>query len=1291
MGILGRKIMATMSFTVLRRYAGIVFTLLLSSACLSVGAAGQQGSSPLVTSSVVKALSNPPTYGTVWSTAVTSNGDFVLYDFENGAVYQYPAGSATPITVFPTPFGGLYANSGLAVDPWNNLWLDNNFTNDGIQRVPWNPATNMWNTTAISIFKTPLNGGDIQTAAFAINPSGMFAMATENGVPTTGVFEMNVDSSGNLTNLQTIIEKVSNVIETLSIDNAGNIYLVEQVNGNGGLPGVFMVPVGTTGLANETTAPAVRVDPLAAGSSPTSPTYLLSNITGTAVDAAGNLYIGDSVAGVLMVPNESGTLNPADWVMISPIPAAGQIGIDQTRETLYIPTTQVVLNGSVVDVVAVGLGNGELGSSPVGTQSTTPTTVFYSFTGAVTPARFVIEEDGVATPDFTVVSGGTCAAKTTYPIAATASASAVNSCTLNVALNPQHVGSVSAQLLMQTAQTATVNGASTTTYTTVATTALNGAGLAGAIEATPVLESAIGGSLKTPSQITTDTMGNVYVADAGYPSVMEYPAGSGTAATPVTIGTGLTAPTGVAVDGNGDVFIADSSNVYEVPFGPTALNAAGQLTLVSGLGANLRLAADGLGHLYVADPANARVVDLSNLNGSLGSFGQSEVFLTTGFTAPSDVAVDSSNNLYVIDGANLFEISNGVQTTLLSTLDNATGVAVDPSGALYVSSKGGTVRVPDVGGTLIPANQTPIATSVTNPTAVAIDNIENVYLTDATAENIHVVSASGSLSFPNVPPAASLDATITNDGNAPLTVTGYTSSNPADYTASDVSCIGSPVASGNACQVDVTLNPGAGQQGTLTGQIGIQSTAANAPVVVNATGMGSSLAASVSSISVGSSAQVVNTQVTVTVKSQSGTGVPTGDVTVSFPTTTGTMGTVTGTLANGTATLTLSPVAAGSDTFSVAYGGDRTYGTSTATTTGAVVQSASNLTLPTPLPYLPYVLEADGATPFDGSADYWEYNFTVSVTAAAGIPTGTVTFMDGSSVACPANAGAAVPTLVAGQATFATNCLPMPANVTYTPILSVHTITPVYSGDANYLGFTGQPITFDVVRSPAVLITSSPASLTLPSGSSSVSANLTLTSILGYGFAGASQEDNNYTLPVTLACDNLPPNSTCSFTYPNPDPNIPTAVDIPCTGTTAAADNCLPGSVTVTINTNMPPAGTTNTSKNVQPRSFTFAALFGFGIVGLFFRRKAWRKAYPLLTICFTILGGALMASCLSACSTSSLSAPVVLTTPSGTYAVTITAQQVGTQVITQAGVPITIYGSQNQVSVPFTINVTVP
>jgi hypothetical protein len=49
-----------------------------------------------------------------------------------------------------------------------------------------------------------------------------------------------------------------------------------------------------------------------------------------------------------------------------------------------------------------------------------------------------------------------------------------------------------------------------------------------------------------------------------------------------------------------------------------------------------------------------------------------------------------------------------------------------------------------------------------------------------------------------------------------------------------------------------------------------------------------------------------------------------------------------------------------------------------------------------------------------------------------------------------------------------------------------------------------------------------------------------------------------------------------------------------------------------------------------------------------------------------------------------------VLTTPAGTYAVTVTAEQVGSQVITLPTGPITIYGSQNQVSLPFTLSVTV-
>jgi hypothetical protein len=501
--------------------------------------------------------------------------------------------------------------------------------------------------------------------------------------------------------------------------------------------------------------------------------------------------------------------------------------------------------------------------------------------------------------------------------------------------------------------------------------------------------------------------------------------------------------------------------------------------------------------------------------------------------------------------------------------------------------------------------------------------------------------------------------------------------------------------------VGVTLAPGPGEQGTLTGQIGIQSNGANSPIVVNATGVAAPLAISVvSGISVASTAQVINTPVTVTVTPKSGTIVPTGTVTVSVN------GTeiATGTLVNGKVTLTLAPLPAGTDTFTVAYAGDRVYGRSTATTTAPVAKSAiSSIALPGhDHPYLPYVLEQNGSTPYDTSPKDLEYNFTVTVNAAAGQPTGTVTFMDSyqagtsatltSGVACPQKSGQAVQTLnPKGQATFATSCLPMPQNVTYTPIVSTHVITPVYSGDANYEGFTGHATTFIAVRSPVVAITSSPASLSVTAGSTA-SANLTLTSMLGYGFAGKNQQLNDYNFPVTLACDNLPPHATCSFTYPttvNPNqPSAPNSVQIPCSGTTAAADDCSPGLVKVTINTNVP-VGTTTTSQIARSAPITFAAMFGFGMIGLFFRRKVGQKGRLLLMLCLMILSGALAGS-LTACSTVNLSPASVLTTPAGTYAVTITAQQVGTQVVTIVTGPITIYGSQNQVSLPFTIKVTV-
>jgi hypothetical protein len=711
----------------------------------------------------------------------------------------------------------------------------------------------------------------------------------------------------------------------------------------------------------------------------------------------------------------------------------------------------------------------------------------------------------------------------------------------------------------------------------------------------------------------------------------------------------------------------------------------------------------------------------------------------------------------VIDGVNLFKVAGGLgaPTSLLNNLSGASGLAIDPSGAVYISSASGTTRIPSVGGVLVPASETTVASSVSNTSSVALDRSGNVYLIQATGGSITLIGTNSALTLPTpatLTSSTAAAATVTNTGNTTLTVTGYTSSNAVDYTAADATSggceAGSPLAAGATCLVNVTFHPGAGEQGTLTSTIGVTSNAINTPVTVNTTGTGLALANSASVAAVGNTPQVIGTPLTVTVAAKTGTGiVPTGTVTVSFtswvvttpsggsPTITPTTLTSTATLVNGTANFNLAPVLAGAQTFSVAYSGDRVYGRSTGTMSATVAKSSvSSIALPTfPDPTdlnLPFTLQQDGSTPYDGSQSPWQYIFKMTVNTAFGIPTGTLTIMDNSSacpagtsangigtatcaltgitgVACPANAGAATQTIAnsgalpsGAGASFSTSCLPMPQNTTYTPIISTHYITPVYSGDANFLGVNGPSALIQTVRSPAVQITQTGTSSTLTAAPSlsvapgaTASMNLTLSSILGYGIAGRGSQLNDYNFPVSLSCDNLPPHSACTFSYPTPDPTISTAVDITCpSGATTAqvaagTATCTPGLATVTINTNVT-VGTT-TSQNAAVTSITLASVFGLGMMGLFFRRKAFEKGRLLLMVILMIFGGTLAVS-ITACNTTNLAPNAALSTPAGTYAVTITAQQVGAQSISLPTGPVQIYGSQNQVSLPFYINVTI-
>ena len=105
-------------------------------------------------------------------------------------------------------------------------------------------------------------------------------------------------------------------------------------------------------------------------------------------------------------------------------------------------------------------------------------------------------------------------------------------------------------------------------------------------------------------------------------------------------------------------------------------------------------------------------------------------------------------------------------------------------------------------------------------------------------------------------------------------------------------------------------------------------------------------------------------------------------------------------------------------------------------------------------------------------------------------------------------------------------------------------------------------------------------------------------------------------------------------------------------------------------------------------------------MIGLFIRRRAFEKARRLLMMVLMIVGGGLAVT-LSACNTTNLAPLAQLATPSGTYAVTITASQVGTQCVplqstssncttASGGQGKLVAGSNNQVSLPYYINLTV-
>ena len=1326
--------MSTRSYKLMRWFSASMLTLLPFCGFLGKRAEAQ-ATAPVVAASYATTLT-PPTAGLskVFQTAVDSFGDLLVNDWGNGALYEYPVGGGAVITLLPSGSLGSYSNPGIAIGAANDLYLGGNY-NNCLDRFPYDAATKSWDglstVSSANGFTTqtpcPNGAGNSYTAmppygfsesgnpgvspgyfqpwALAIDPNNNVVVTTANSgnfiftLPVMGTGVTSTPGTAASLNLTTMAARPQSVTE----DKFGNIYFVEETDQSGALPGVLMLPAGSTNVASD--AGLMRVDPQ------------LPSVAGVATDAAGNLYISDSTEGVFFVPNPSGTPETSSAVLLTPQSASGEVGIDPARNILYIPTYNA--GGSQV-IAKVRFNAVALGSTATGAAAATSASVSFGFSASVTPGSIVIQEAGAAKPDFVLATGGTCAAGTAY--------AAQSNCTQNVTLSPNAAGAVSAKLVML--------GSS---GNVLASIDLHGTGTGAAVQALPGAESAIGAGLKTPTQVAVDPGDNVYVADAGLGAVEMYPKGSGSATAGVPVGTGVVAPTGVAVDGAGDVFIADSGNVYEVPAGGTGLNTAGQVTAKTGLGSGLQLATTGAGDLYISDPTNHRVVKLTSPGGTFSLYSQLETDLT-GFNAPSAIAVDQNENLYVADGSNLYQVTpSGTQSTLLTTLSGAvTGLAVDPSGAVYVTTQGQTFRIPDVGGTLTQSSQTSVATDVTSAMSVALDSTGNLYIINAGAGDLDMVSADASFNFGTLTSttgSATQSFTLLNDGNAPLTITGFAGT--ADYSGAGTTCTGASVAVGATCSVTVTFSPGPGDQGSLSTLVSVTGNETNAGAGINAVGVGAALASSTTALSI-TAPTVDAAPVVVTVASTSGSGAtPTGQVTLAV-TGNGLTAplTVTGTLSGGTVTLGSPQLAIGTYTFTVTYQGDRNYSGSTASAQATLAAGVIMIVQPTAAqlqqldPAYPYVLGtgAGAEESTDSSPAQFETSYEVTVVTADGSPLIGLPVYNAQGLQVDTNygsisfegvpAGSTCTSIEVGSngtASFPLGCLTIDTGNTAIPdLMTSYTVTPMYSpagagGSAgttnpNYASTTGSAVPVTVLRNPMVVITSNPSSLSVAPGSSAT-ATLTLTSLLGYGITGAGQSLNNYSLPVQLACDGLPAYATCSFSYPTPDPSDLQSVDVgPVAGTVlsymdaatatacpaaapGSAGGCFgPGTVMMTINTNVPTGAVAGLRRNEGQTAF--AAMFGLGMLGFVFGKKRSIRGRVLTVICLLICGGVLGG--ISGCSTTQLGGSTATPTPAGAFTVTVTAKQVGSQVIVSSGQTSTVYGNQNQVSLPFTMNVTV-
>lgn len=1161
-----------------------------------------------------------------------------------GSVYEIPVAGGPAVKVLT----GLGGNTGLAIDAVGDVIVTDTY-NGHVYLYPNQNGT--LNVTGRINLANALGGLDGYYASFAdVAVSGSLVYASVsycngscNSAGKTAIFSVTADGKTGAVVLPSLPGGLP--AYSLAADNAGHLYYADGAN-------VYSVD-----LTAKTLVPVI----IGTG---------LLKPAGVQVDTAGNVYISDTGhQRVVVIPNESGALNPADQYTLASIANVPYgVGIDGAGN-LY--SGDKYATSSVNKTTIGGAG---FGASPVGTASKN-VNVSFTFNAPYTPAQVALAQGQATSTEFTNIFGGNCKPGTMY--------TAGQSCTVQLGFLPGTTGSRSGAVSL-------LDG----TGNTLGVAYLFGTGVGAALTIdpgtqTPLTGVANGAAYNTPTAVSYDASGNLYTADSGANLVFVTPAGS-TAATS-TIGSGLKNPGGVSVDGAGNVFVADTGNnrIVEIPNESGILNTAHQSVVATGLTGPTGIRVSANGTIYVADTGSGRVLRFVTSLGA-GNYVQSTLIpactttvKTNCLTAPAGVTTDAAGNLYVSDRS-LFTVTavnllSGLQTTVAIKLGTPTAVGVDAANNLYVVEFGNkdVIRIANVGGTLATSGLT-IGQGLSIPTGIAVNGAGNVIIADSGKPAVYRLVRTGglldlgrvNLALSGAPQqitvtsAGNLDATL---GTPPYAATGATANFQNSGSPNNPCTDGLALPIGTTCGVSAVFAPVA--TGQLTETLTFSSNALNAPgITATVTGFGTNLSSTQTVLSlIAPTTASISFGQTITVSAAVTTAragvVPSGPVTFFVDGVAKPPVVLSGT-APYVATLTLGLAAnnqltAGTHIINASYGGDTLNASSNAsapltlvinrvaaptTLSHVVIVNAVPATLT--LPMLPRLLVPTPNFPVTQGS---RLTYLLTVTPAVNFaPGGTITlYTVGSTI--PVGSGPLVPSAGSSVATAEISIItPAYPGVPGPLGIGQYQLYASYSGDTNYLpSDTSSALSPVIVTVPDYNVGTTNSSLQVKAGQT-VTTMITLQTVGGFG--GSSLGANAI---IQYACSTLPAYAHCNFQpgfslinsfNANDATANATALPSPLTGSQQYGSDANfqnTYNIMLTIQTDVPPP--------LASGIFWPASFLGLGLLSLAARRKfnAQRGRLALLsTVC---LFGAVLG--VTGCSTKN---NFGVTTPGGTSAFTI-------------------------------------